>query len=183
MQSVSSLTHLRYIVKCETRNKLSVSGLCAQYGPLTAATRNSKLLTATSATTNRLSSSARTRFTSVLRLRTKRLQHCCSCRVLKGRHKSSSSTWQSAAQVEWVSCAAVTFTLRFESSPIKRAHLLGSFNSLAFNVARFRAIKTTYLTVNYGTEIFGGEDADGMSQWAGAELSCDSAISRHTSDI
>ena len=41
----------------------------------------------------------------------------------------------------------------------------------------------TLLTVDYGMEIFGSEDASNMSQGAGAELSGDSVISERTYNI
>ena len=40
----------------------------------------------------------------------------CGSRILKKR-QSLSSTRQSSSQMKWVSCTAVTFSLRFESSP------------------------------------------------------------------
>ena len=60
--------------------------------------------------------------------------------------KSFSSIRQSVVQVKCVSWTEATCTLRFESSLSRCAHLLGSLSPLAFKVARFRAIKPTYLT-------------------------------------
>ena len=41
----------------------------------------------------------------------------------------------------------------------------------------------TLLTVDYDTDILVGEDADCMSHGSSAELSGDSAVSRHASDV
>ena len=45
------------------------------------------------------------------------------------------------------------------------------------------SIPLTLLTVEYGPEILRGEDADGLTQGAGAELSCNSVIPGDSSDI
>ena len=97
---------------------------------------------------HRSPSPAITTFTSASRLRPNSKETPAPLRLLYAEKmiKSFSSTRQSTSQMKWVSCTAATFTLRFESSPSKREHLLGSLSLLAFNVARFRDIKPTYLT-------------------------------------
>ena len=56
--------------------------------------------------------------------------------------KSFSSTRESAVQMKWVSCIVTTIAQRFDSSPNKRAHLLGSLSLFIFTLARFRVILT-----------------------------------------
>ena len=41
----------------------------------------------------------------------------------------------------------------------------------------------TLFTVDYGPEVVGGEDADGVPQRSGAELSRDLAVPGHSSNI
>ena len=147
-------------------------------------TRNSKLLTAILARTCRPPSFARTRFTSTVRMRpiSKEIPTLLLLLYAERNVNASSCVWQSAAQVKWVSCTAATFTPRFESSPSKREHLLGSLSTLIFKVARFRVIKPTYLTQCWllsGNPR--GEDANVVPQRASAEFSGNSAISGKSS--
>ena len=113
-------------------------------GSPTTTIRNSKLLTATSATTSRPLSSAKTRLTITLRLHPTNRESQTLQRLSNTERttKSSSSTRQSFVQVKWVSCTAATSILRFESSPSKLSHLLGSFGLLMFKLATFRIILT-----------------------------------------
>ena len=73
-------------------------------------------------------SSAKIRLTIALRLCPTSRETTVLPWLLKAEKTSklASSTWQSSAQVKWVSCTAATFTQRCESSPCKRAHLLES---------------------------------------------------------
>ena len=106
-----------------------------------------KLLTATSATTNLPPSPAKTRLTIALRLRST-IREILALQRLPNAEKApkfSLSTWQSSSQVKCVCCTVATSTQRFESSPNKQAHFLGSLSPLEFKVARFRDIKPTYL--------------------------------------
>ena len=99
-----------------------------------ATTRNSKFLTATSATTNRPSSPANTRLTIALRLRptTRETPVLQPMPNAEKTSKSCLSTWQSSSQVKWA-----TSTPRFKSSPSKHMHLLGSRSPLTFKVTKF----------------------------------------------
>ena len=105
-------------------------------GAYTATIRKSKLLTATSATTSRLPSSAKTRLTIALRLHptnreTPSLQ---SLPNAEKTIKSPSSTRQSSTQGTWVSCTAATSTQRFEGSLTKPAHLLATFRVILIHL-------------------------------------------------
>ena len=103
---------------------------------------------ATSATTSRPPSSARTRFTLALRLRliNKKTPNaataveCWKDDIVITQHP----TVRSASEVSLLHCSNNHTEVR--ESPSKRAHLLGSLSPLVFKVARFRAIKSTYLT-------------------------------------
>ena len=107
-------------------------------------TRNSKLLTATSATANQLPSPAKTRltFASRLRLISRETPALQQLSYAEKTTKSFSSTRESAVQMKWVSCITTSSAQRFESSPSKRAHLLGSLSPLIFTLARFKVILT-----------------------------------------
>ena len=86
--------------------------------------------------------------------------------------------------MKWVSCTAATFTWGSRDQQASAHTYLDPSVPLIFKVARFRAIKPTYLlTVNYGPEIFRGEDTDSVSQRAGAELSIYAAIPGQPLDI
>ena len=145
-----------------------------------------KLFTATSTTTSRPPSPAKTTSTSASRLRptSKETPALVPLPYAEKTLKSLSSTRQSAPQVKWVSCTAATSTPRFLSSPSKRAHLLESLNPLTFKLQGLESsVPLTLLSVDYGPEILRGEDADGLTQGTGAELSANSVVPGNSPDI
>ena len=71
----------------------------------------------------------------------------------------------------------------FESSVSKCTHLLASPSPLGFKLATFKDWHTYLLSVDNWPKIFGGKDADGLSQGAGAEFSGYSAIPGHSANI
>ena len=78
--------------------------------------------------------------------------------------------------MKWVSCTAAAYMLRFKSLLSKRILSHSKWQGLELSSP------LTLLIVDYSLEILGGEDAN-MSLGAGAELSGDSAVSGHSSNI
>ena len=84
--------------------------------------------------------------------------------------------------MKWVSYSAGTCTLRFESSVSKRPHSPRSVSPFGFKVARFRAIKPTYLT-HCRLRRENPREWGRMPQGSSDEFSCNSAVSENTSDV
>ena len=110
----------------------------------------------------------------------KRPQRWFGCRMLR----KLSSTRQSTPQVKWVFCPTATST---RGSWEQQASAPTCFNPSVPSHSNWQGLKPsiqlTSLIVDYGPEILGGEDANGLSQGAGGKLSVYSAIPRHSTDI